>query len=671
MRPVIERRTTTCNRDCPDLCRIVAVVEDEKVVRLEGDRSHPVTRGFLCHRTNHFLPLQYGPQRLTTPLLRKQGQLQPVSWEEALDFLAERLLTIRRESGPAAIFHYRSGGSLGLLMQLTDFFFERFGPVTIKRGDICSGAGDAAQMTDFGIEDSNDLFDLHNARNIILWGKNPHVSSPHLLPVLRQARARGAQVVLIDPVAHQMAGSDLCDRFIQPRPAADFALAMAVVALLFERGWVDPAAGTYCDNLDELAALARTCDVTTWCQRADVPVAAALDLAQRLGPQGPTAILVGWGMGRRTVGGSIVRALDALAAISGNLGIPGGGVSFYFKRRGAFDVSFIRGLDVAPRSICEPLFGPEVLAAADPPVRALWITAGNPAAMLPDSTAVAQAISTRELSVVVDPFLTDSGRLATCVLPTTTLLEADDVLGSYGHAGRGAARRVEAPPPGVRSDLAIMQGLAERVGLGDVMAGTARQWKERLIAPTLGPRGITLDDIATGQVSNPLVPKVLFADRKFATASGKVNLITAQDLPAGASEPPEGTPEFPLLLMALSTEKSQSSQWARPPEGPPSITVHPDSAAGLADGSRGQLISARGSLEVLVKHDPAQRRDVALGAKGGHMSLRQCFNALIEARTTDIGEGGALYDQRVRLAPPGIDSADGRADEDAPRAGQQ
>src|SRR6185436_21110096 len=163
---------TACNRDCPDACGIVATVEDGRITRLQGDPDHPVTRGFLCYRTSHFLPTQYSPDRITTPLLRTNGAFHPIGWDEALDLAAERLTTIRRESGPAAIFHYRSGGSLGLLKSLTDLFFERFGPVTVKRGDICSGAGDSAQTTDFGDEDSSDLFDLHNARQIILWGKN-------------------------------------------------------------------------------------------------------------------------------------------------------------------------------------------------------------------------------------------------------------------------------------------------------------------------------------------------------------------------------------------------------------------------------------------------------------------------------------------------------------------
>src|SRR3954469_2582926 len=237
--PVREIRKTVCNRDCPDACSVVAHVENGRVVQLGGDPSHPVTQGFLCWSTNNFLPLQYSPERLTTPLLRGE----PVSWDEALDFAAKELLRIRAESGPAAIFHYRSGGSLGALKHLSDWFFEKLGPVTMKRGDICSGAGDAAQLLDFGIEDSHDIFDLLNSRNILLWGKNAVVSSPHLVPVLKDAVRGGTRLALIDPVWQNSA--KLCDLYVQPRPAGDFALAMAVARVLFERGWTDPGAASY------------------------------------------------------------------------------------------------------------------------------------------------------------------------------------------------------------------------------------------------------------------------------------------------------------------------------------------------------------------------------------------------------------------------------------------
>jgi anaerobic selenocysteine-containing dehydrogenase len=566
----------------------------------------------------------------------------PISWDEALDLAASRLETIRRESGPAAVFHYRSGGSLGLLKMLSDWFFELWGPVTVKRGDICSGAGEAAQEADFGACDSHDLHDLLNARHVLLWGKNVFVSSPHTIPVLRDARSRGARLALVDPVHHRTA--ELCESFWQPRPGGDFALAMAVAGVLFERGAVSARAAERCDNLPAFHALARSRDVASWCLDADVPVAAAEDLAARLS-DGPTAILVGWGLGRRGNGGAIVRALDALSALSGNLGVPGGGVSYYFRRRGAFDTSFVGGVKTAPRTIVEPLFGREVLTAADPAVRAVWVTAGNPVAMLPESVTTAEALRTRDFVVVVDSFMTDTARLAHLVLPTTTLLEADDVLGSYGHHTLGVARPVTAPPEGVRSDLEIVQGLAARVGLADRLAGTAREWKARFISGKAAALGVTLDALEAGPVRNPLAEPVLFADGRVPTATGRVNLVT--EAPAERAL----GPEFPLALLSLSTDRAQSSQWSARLEGPATCTVHPDiaAAAGLADGARARLQSAIGALAVRVRCDPTQRRDVALVPKGGHLGDGRCANVLVRARTTDIGEGGALYDEGVRL----------------------
>ncbi len=620
------------------------------MTRLQGDPNHPITQGFLCYRTSHFLEVQYAANRLTQPLFRQSlsDPLRPIGWDEALDIAAERLLRIRKESGPAAIFHYRSGGTLGLLGAVVDLFFERFGPVTIKRGDICSGAGDIAQELDFGLEDSNDVFDLYNARNIVLWGKNVWVSSPHLIPILREAKQRGATLTLIDPVWHRTAS--LCDRFLQPRPGGDFALTMAVAQVLRENAWLDPQASTYCDHWDPFWRMVDSRSLSDWCAEADVSREDVTLLARRLGLEKPSAILVGWGMGRRRNGAVIVRALDALGAITGNLGVSGGGVSFYYKRRGAFDTSFARGLDVAPRSVCEPLFGREVLNLSEPPIRAVWITAGNPVTMLPESHTSVAALRSREFVVVVDSMLTDTAEQAHLVLPCTTLLEADDLLGAYGHHYLGAARPVVPPPPGVKSDLQIVQELAARVGLAEDLAGTARDWQRRIIAPKLGRHGITLEQLEAGPIKNPLVPPVVFAERKFATASGRVNLI---------HEPPLGPPApdslYPLLLLSLSTEKSQSSQWTRTPSGPAVLSVHPDAAPGLAEGTLVRVESRLGSLQATLQYDRSQRPDVALMPKGGHLRAGRCANALIGAATTDLGEGGALYDERVRIVS--VDSA--------------
>ena len=635
---------TICNRDCPDACSIVATIEEGRITHLAGDPDHPVTQGFLCYRTSHFLETQYSSQRLTKPLLRSSasGKLLPVSWEEALSYTADKLLQIRKESGPASIFYYRSGGTLGMMGAVVDRFWEHFGPVTVKRGDICSGAGDAAQIEDFGIEESSDFFDLQNAKSILLWGKNPFISSPHLLPLLKDCRRAGAQLALIDPVAHKSAS--LCQDFVQVRPGGDFALAMAVGQILFAQNWIDPQADSYCDKIREFRDLAHSRSLEDWLAEADVSRESAQLLAKRLGQDKPATILIGWGMGRRRNGAAVVRALDALAALTGNLGIPGGGASFYFKRRGAFDSSFVEGR--APRTVCEPLFGREVQNMSDPPIRAVWVTAGNPVAMLPDSQTTADALRSRDLLVVCDHLLTDTAELAHVVFPTTTLLESDDLLGSYGHHYLGVSRPVSPPPPDVKSDLEIIQALAARVGLADVVAGSPRDWKAKMIAPKLGPHGITVDTLEAGPLRNPLAETVLFADRKFATPSGKVNLIDS--LPPSPAKP---STEYPLLLMALSTPDSQSSQWVRPQQGLAELTVHPDSANGIPHGGTGVLASVIGKMQVRVLHDPAQRKDVAIVPKGGHLRDGRCANALTEAALTDLGEGGALYDQPVKLTP--------------------
>jgi anaerobic selenocysteine-containing dehydrogenase len=633
---------TSCTRDCPDACGIVATVEEGRITKLQGDPDHPVTRGFLCYRTSRFLERQYDPERLTSPLLRNGSGFEPIAWERALDLMAERMLRIRDESGPAAILNYRCGGSLGVIKHLTDHFFERFGPVTVKSGDICSGAGEAAQETDFGEHsESHDLFDLLNSRTIVLWGKNPHVSNVHLLPVLKQARAGGARVALVDPVFHR--GAELSDLVLQPRPGGDAALCLGVIRLLFERDQTDTGAAGYCDNLEELRALALSRSLAEWAGLADVTPGQVTELAD-LYADGPSAILVGWGMQRRTHGSAAIRLLDALGAVSGNLGVPGGGVSFYFNRRGAFDFSFQRGSEAAPRAIPEPLLGPGILEATDPEIRMVCVHLANPVAMLPESRTVQRALSSREFTVVLDSFMTDTAACAHLVLPTATMLEGEDLVGAYGHHWLGNVRPVVPPPAGVRTDYEIVQGLARRVGLDGEFAADARTWKRRLLE-RVAPEGATLEALEQGAVRNPLASAVLFADRKFSTPSGRVNLIHEVDL-----EPPRGDAERPLLLNALSTSRAQSSQWpSRKQVGPATVTVHPDAAPGLEEGQVVMLESELDALQVRLRFDDRQRRDVVLMDKGGWLSRGRCANALIRARATDAGGGAVYYDTPVRL----------------------
>lgn len=636
---------TTCNRDCPDACGMVAEVEDGRVVALRGDPDHPVTQGFLCFRTSRFLQRHYHPSRILKPLLRRGDRQVEIPLAEALDLAAEKLKIIKAESGPGAILHYRSGGSLGMLKMMADHFFNAFGPVAVKVGDICSGGGDAAQEMDFNHEDSNDLFDLYNSKHIINWGKNLYVSNVHLIPVLKEARKRGATIYCVDPVRTRSA--ELADHYLSVKPDGDIALAMAVARRLFERGAVEEkSARARCDNFDEYRAFAFSRSIAEWSAECDVP-AREIELLANAFADGPAAVLVGWGMQRTVNGASNVRALDALSAISGNLSRKGGGVSFYYKRRGAFDVSWMKTAK-PPRVFMEPLLG-ERLLAADPPVRALWVTAGNPVAMLPDSAKVARAIESIEFSVVVDSFPTDTTRRATLVLPTTTMLEDDDLLGAYGHHYLGVSRPVVPPPPGVLTDLEILQELGKRLGLSQEIDGGAREWKKKMLAK-VADRGASLEELETkGTVKNPLAKPVLFDEERVPTASGRVQLMVR--FPAVPKDSSEDRERFPLVLLSNSTEKSQSSQWATEAQGAITATLHPEASRGIADGALASLRSPLGALIVRVVHDPTQRKDVVVVPKGGHLDRGWAVNAIIRARETDHGGGAAYLSTRVQIEP--------------------
>lgn len=636
---------TACTRDCPDACQIIATVDDGgRVTRLRGDRAHPVTGAALCYRTDRYLDRQYSEERLTTPLVRRGGALQPATWDEALDLVAEKIREARDIHGFASILRVGGGGSLGLLKLVNRHFWELFGPITHTRGDICSGAGEAAQEADMGISDAHDLDDLANSRAIVLWGKNVAETGVHLIPYLKQARKRGAPILQIDPV-HNAKTLAHCDRHVAPRPGTDGYLALAVARALFDGGHADAEAASYCANFEAFEALVRRRSVAEWAARAELDEAAARAIADLYAEHKPTATFVGWGMARRLHGSATVRLVDAIAAITGNLGVPGGGATYYFQRRGGFDTSFIkRPENRGARTLLEPLLGEEILRA-DPKVRVAFVDNANPASQLPESGTVAKALASIDFLVVIDAFLTDTAELAHVVLPTTTMLEEHDVVGAYGHHYVQLAQPAAKAPEGVRSDLEIYQALAERLGFGDRMAGPATAWIDRMLAP-MAAAGVTREALAKGALRKPAAPRVLFEGRRFPTADGRFQLLT--DFPDAPAAPEEG---YPLVLMSNASYRSQASQVSRAEQQEPgTVTVHPEAAPGVADGELATLESSVARATVRVRFDPKQRRDVLIYAKGRWGKFGGP-NALVKARETDAGGGAAYYDQGVRLIP--------------------
>lgn len=639
---------TACTRDCPDACGIIATVEDGKVVKLQGDPKHPITKGFLCHRTSRFLERQYSPNRLLTPLLRKEksGTTEEISLNDALDLAAEKLRHFRDRFGGQSIMQYRCGGSIGIMKQLGDYFFSRFGPVCTKGGDICSGAGETAQLMDFGELDSNDFFDIHNSKTIFLWGKNLHVSNVHLIPEIKKAQKNGVKVIAIDSVATQT--SALADFCLKPAPGKDGAIALGIVRWLLENENLNIQAKNYCDHWDEFLELSNLRSVKQWADLAEISIE-DLEYISECYADGPCSILMGWGMQRRRFGGTTIRLLDGLATVSGNIGRAGGGASFYYGRRTAFNYDFSvaeKDWPKPPRLLPEPILGKELTRNDVSPIRLMYIWAANPVAMLPDSQTVKKAIQSLEFSIVADPFLSDTAQIADLVIPTTTMLEEEELVGAYGHHFLANVRPVTEKPEGVLSDFQIFQQLADRLGMDPEFQDNEQQWKDKLMRDVF-ETGVTKESFETNYTQNPFAKKVMFHDKKFGTTSGKVNLVS--QLPEGFLD--LNNPDS-LKLTSVSTRKVQGSQWIDPnPEGFPELAVHPKSASGFKDGENAVLESAKSSMRVTVRHDESQRGDIALIDKGGWLAYDRCANKLLEAQCSDLGDCAVYYDTEVQLKP--------------------
>ncbi|MDX1390010.1 MAG: molybdopterin dinucleotide binding domain-containing protein, partial [Acidobacteriota bacterium] len=178
------------------------------------------------------------------------------------------------------------------------------------------------------------------------------------------------------------------------------------------------------------------------------------------------------------------------------------------------------------------------------------------------------------------------------------------------------------------------------------MADDVATWKKRLLRQ-VADRGAALEHLRERHVRNPIAEEVLFSDRKFPTATGKVQLIHE-----AVTEPTLPPADRPLLLMAVSTDRAQSSQWpAHTQDGPATAVVHPDAATGFADGDLAKVDSETGSLVVELAFDTGQRRDLLLMEKGGWMHAGRCANTLVRARETDAGGCAVYYDTPVRLSP--------------------
>ena len=649
----MERIRTTCTLDCPDTCSIIAEVEDGRPVRLKGDPHHPITAGFLCGKVAAgYLDRYNSPDRLLHPLRRVGprggGRWERIGWDAALDEVAAQVRATVDRHGSLAVLDYGRAGSHGVLKLLNRRFFNLLGGATTTCGSLCIGAIQAAQTADFGGRHPHDWQDLEHSRAVLVWGRDPAKSHIHLLPFLKRARACGAPLVLIEPFLTQTA--TFVDLHVRPRPGGDGYLAIGIAKHLFARGWVDgDHLRAHVANAEAYRALLGRYTMDQISRLSGVPAGEIERVAEIYGTRRPAAILVGYGVNNYRRGAQAYRLIDALAAITGNVGRPGGGVS---HGRGLYDAKAVLTADIeghalarASRALPQPTIGQAILDAHEPPIKLIFVTGSNPVAQSPNAPKVLRAFTSVDFLVVVEQFMTDTAKIADVVLPTTTFLEEEDMIGSGGHRFLGIVRPVAPRRGEARTDLEIFQGLAQRLGFGLELAGSPGEWLDRLLAPAAS-HGISREALRGGARELPL-PAVPYGDGRFATPSGRIELL--------AELAPEEEPEDAgLRLLTTHTKRWLNSQ-AMPEdqEGLPALAVHPEDLAAQRVTAGAELVvrSRVGALRVRAAADPRVPRGCAMLPQGGWIARGHGVNLLTEDVMTEDAIMAAYYETRVRLEP--------------------
>lgn len=655
---------TACPLDCPDACTLQVTVRGGRITTIDGSHENPVTGGYICAKVRRFDRRVYGEDRLHFPAVRigakGEGRFRRVSWNDAIDTIADRLGRVRDTHGGEAILPLCYGGSNGLLTQDGNdaTFFRRLGALRLAR-TLCAAPTGAANLGLYGKMPSVVYQDYVDARLIIVWGANPSASGIHLMPYLKQARASGATLVVVDPRATPVARQ--ADHHLMIRPGTDVAVALALHRHLFESGAADLA--FLRAHTTGWEALRDRAQPWTFERAAEVSGLAAADIervARLYAAASPALVKCGWGLERNRNGGSAAAAVLALPAVGGKFGVRGGGYSMSNSASWGIANRWAADPEPSTRVVNMNRVGRELTAPEQAPIRALFVYNCNPAVTLPDQQRVLAGLAREDLfTVVFDQVLTDTALYADVVLPATTFFEHYDTSKGYGSLSLHLARPVIEPVAESRPNADVFADLLARMDLGaegdatgelDQMlqvlghlpGESGRELGERGMAtPAWGGRPIQFVDVF------PRTP-----DRKAALCPPDLD----REAPLGlyGFQPDPATAAWPLALISPATERTISSTLGELLPMPVRLEMHPDDAAarGIDDGDDVRVANALGTMECPVKVTGLVRKGTVSFPKGAwrrHTANGLTSNALVPDTLTDLGGGACFNDARVEV----------------------
>ena len=469
---------SACPHDCPSTCALeVEKLDTHRIGRIRGAAANTYTSGVICEKVARYAERVNHPDRLMQPLRRRgvkgSGDFVPVSWDDALDEIAERFIQAAQRFGPATVWPLFYAGTMGLVQRDGIERLRHVMRYSRQHSTICNTLVDAGWIAGVGAKMGPDPREMDESDLIITWGTNPASTQVNVMThIARARRERGAKLLVIDP--YRTATARVADTHLALKPGTDGALACAIMHVMFRDGHADRAyLRKFSDVPDELERHLAT-RTPHWASGITGLAAAQIEAVARLyGATQRAFIRVGFGFSRSRNGAANVHAVACLATVGGKWQYRGGGTFFSNADIYKINDTLIKGsdrLDPSVRILDQSRAGPVLTGdkgdlGEGPPVTAMLVQNMNPAVVCPEMLKTRAGLMRDDLFVCVhEQFMTDTAKLADIVLPATTFLEHDDMYRAGGHSFFQVARKVIEPRAEARENHFVICELARRLG---------------------------------------------------------------------------------------------------------------------------------------------------------------------------------------------------------------
>jgi len=683
---------TACPHDCPSTCALEVEVLDERTIgRVRGARDNAYTSGVICAKVARYAERIHHPDRLMKPLIRTgakgSGTFAPISWDDALDLVAEKFLQAEARHGSESVWPYQYAGTMGLVMRDGIHRLRHAKRYSGFHSTICVNPAWTGFVAGTGRLAGPDPREMAKSDCVVIWGTNAVNTQVNVMTHAARARKeRGAKIVAVD--VYMNGTMEQADLAVLLRPGTDGAFACAVMHCLFRDGKADRDFLTqYTDVPLELEQHLRSRDPQWASAITGCPVEIIEQFAALVGNTPRTYFRLGYGFSRSRNGAANMHAASCIAAVTGAWRHEGGGA---FHNNGDiyhWNKTLIEGLDMrdpAIRMLDQSRIGAILCGEADalfggPPVTAMLIQNTNPVTVAPDQTRVKQGFAREDLFVCVhEQFMTETAQAADLVLPATMFMEHDDVYQGGGHQYILAGPKLIDPPGECRSNHDVIVGLAKRLG---VQHRGFDMTPRELIDETLQASGWgTVDNLERERWIDcqPDFERAHYTTG-FAWPDGKFRF--KPDWPRvpfrspGLSGPVEGLPQLPDHWTVIEEADQQhpfrlatsparnflNTSFNETPtsigrEQRPSVMIHPDDAAALSisEGARVVLGNTRGRVHLHAKLFDGVRRGVLIAESiwpnSAHEDGRG-INTLTGADPIAPYGGAAVHDNRVWIRP--------------------